>query len=145
MSNFETIIARLEGASKPHSSKAGASVRAVCPACGGSNRSKLIVTEQPTGNVLIHCFSGCAPADILNAIGLDFGDLFADHKRSKPTTVRHDPRALVSIAAVTCEEVEFMLLAHNVKPVEGIAGRLMDAADRLKQIKEFLQQKGATK
>lgn len=48
---------------------------ACCPAHDDKNPS-LAVTELGDGKILIKCFAGCAPADVLNAVGLTMGDLF---------------------------------------------------------------------
>lgn len=50
---------------------------ACCPAHDDKNPS-LAVTELSTGKILIKCFAGCAPVDVLNAVGLTMGDLFPD-------------------------------------------------------------------
>ncbi len=43
----------------------------------------LSVRELDDGRVLIHCFAGCSPEDVLDAIGLSFSDIMprrlADH------------------------------------------------------------------
>ena len=141
MTPFDIITSRLQRASKPFTSKAGTSIRACCPACAGGNRTKLVVTEKPGGQVLIHCFSGCDPLNILNAVGLDFADLFADQKRSRPlrADARHDRHMLVGIVIEIIGEVEFLLLRHASQPVPGIAGMLAENVAELSQIKEFLK------
>jgi hypothetical protein len=48
---------------------------AKCPAHLDKTPS-LSIRAQDDGRVLIHCFAGCPSIDVLQAIGLDFGDLF---------------------------------------------------------------------
>ncbi len=48
---------------------------APCPAHEDRSPS-LSVRETDDGRVLIHCFGGCPTQLVLQAIGLDFGDLF---------------------------------------------------------------------
>lgn len=52
----------------------GAGWRARCPACGGKSQ-KLAITET-AGKVLLHCFAGCRGDDVLEAVGLRWGDLY---------------------------------------------------------------------
>lgn len=58
-------------------SKGGDRYVACCPAHEDSDPS-LTLAETKDGRILIHCFAGCAPIDILNAIGLTMSDLFPD-------------------------------------------------------------------
>lgn len=51
------------------------SYSARCPAHNDKTPS-LNISVKPDGRILIHCFSQCAPVDILGSIGLDFNDLF---------------------------------------------------------------------
>lgn len=44
--------------------------RAICPACGNSNRTKLLVTRGRKLPVLVTCFAGCDWRDVLMALGL---------------------------------------------------------------------------
>lgn len=71
----ETIRSRLDGVQTR-----GDNTRAFCPACGGKSR-KLSLSPSDSGGALLHCFGGCAVADVLAAIGLDVGDLFPERIR----------------------------------------------------------------
>lgn len=64
----EPLLQRLEGVQK-----SGNGWRAKCPACGGQSR-KLAIAESD-GRVLIHCFAGCEPLAVLQAIGLSWSSL----------------------------------------------------------------------
>lgn len=48
---------------------------AKCPAHDDKSPS-LSVRELPDGRTLVHCFAGCATADVLSAVGLRMADLF---------------------------------------------------------------------
>ncbi|MDR1855221.1 MAG: hypothetical protein LBR05_10015 [Azoarcus sp.] len=52
---------------------------ACCPAHEDRHPSLSVCVRDD--RILIHCFAGCDTADILHALGLDFGDLFADRPR----------------------------------------------------------------
>lgn len=51
--------------------------RARCPAHSDTNPS-LSVREGDDGRILLHCFSGCQPTEIVAAMGLTMRDLFPD-------------------------------------------------------------------
>ena len=61
----------------------GKGYRADCPR-GHRSRGTLSLSESDNGAVLMHCFSGCSPADVMAALGLDLGALFPE--RIAPTT-----------------------------------------------------------
>lgn len=48
-----------------------------CPAHQDRNPS-MTVRYLPDGRILLHCFSGCDPQDVLSHVGLNFGDLFPE-------------------------------------------------------------------
>ncbi len=50
-----------------------------CPAHGDKNPS-LSLRETTDGRILLHCFSGCIPSEILYSVGLKLGDLFNDNQ-----------------------------------------------------------------
>jgi len=57
---------------------------ACCPAHEDKSPS-LAVRQVEDGRVLLHCFAGCTPDDVLGALGLDWHDLFApDERRDYP-------------------------------------------------------------
>lgn len=65
------LIGRLEGVIKT-----GKGWRARCPAHSGKSAS-LAIAEADNGALLVHCFAGCQVHDVLGAVGLQVGDLFA--------------------------------------------------------------------
>lgn len=50
---------------------------ACCPA-HNDNSPSLSIKLLPDGRILLHCFSGCCPNDVLASIGLTMSDLFPD-------------------------------------------------------------------
>ncbi|RLS51881.1 MAG: DUF3987 domain-containing protein [Planctomycetota bacterium] len=67
---LELVLSRL-----PEATEAGGGWSACCPA-HEDGRASLSVTEGADGRVLLHCFAGCRPADICDALGLRVTDLF---------------------------------------------------------------------
>lgn len=56
-----------------------------CPAHDDRDPS-LSIREGDDGRVLIHCFTGCSVPDIVAALGLQMGDLFAQSTPASPTS-----------------------------------------------------------
>jgi hypothetical protein len=54
---------------------------AKCPA-HDDRRPSLSVKEADDGKVLLHCWSGCGAAEIVNALGLSLADLFPGDRHS---------------------------------------------------------------
>ena len=72
---------------------------ACCPVHGDKNAS-LSIKQTPDETVLIHCFAGCGAAEILQAIGLSFDDLFpkiASERRSRERRLISADDALLAI------------------------------------------------
>jgi hypothetical protein len=71
----------------------GPRYRARCPVHQGNSSNSLSVCEVDNGTVLITCFGGCDRAAIVQALGLAWGDLFAeDHRPRQPQRLRRQSR-----------------------------------------------------
>lgn len=68
---IEAFLSRLEKVRK-----SGDGYVACCPAHKDKNPSMSVTERQ--GKVLLHCFAGCCPDDILDAVGMKWGDFFAE-------------------------------------------------------------------
>ena len=58
----------------------------------GDRSRGLSVRETPDGTTLIHCFAGCSPAEIIEAVNLELRDLFPERpepSRGKRQTWDH--------------------------------------------------------
>ena len=76
MNNFTMLLSRLDKVRKaPLRNDLVAAHRAVCPACGTKNWTKLSVGLTQDGWILINCFAGCTAADIAASIGMTVADL----------------------------------------------------------------------
>ena len=67
----ENLLQRLDKVKKTGRDK----WKACCPAHADKNPS-LSVRETDGGQVMIHCFSGCAAIEVLDAVGLNWADLY---------------------------------------------------------------------
>ncbi len=70
MTPAQKILERLEGVQGPTNGP----WMGRCPAHRDRTAS-LRVTEKPDGRVIFHCHAGCGGADVVQALGLRFGDL----------------------------------------------------------------------
>jgi putative DNA primase/helicase len=67
---LQTLLDRLEGVRKQ-----GQCFTALCPSHKDTNNS-LSFRIGSDGRILIHCFAGCEPEEIVAAMGLRMSDLF---------------------------------------------------------------------
>lgn len=69
----ETLLSRLG-----HVRRCGHSKWVACCPAHDDRSPSLSIEELIDGRLLIHCFGGCAPSAVLDAIGLDFAALFPE-------------------------------------------------------------------
>lgn len=107
---------------------------ACCPA--HEDRSPSMTIRDAGGKVLLHCFAGCEPAAILEAIGLTFSDLFADPLPNSRGMRRPFPAADVLEALMT-EVTLVLMFARKMQRGEALsadeAERLSVAAGRIEE------------
>lgn len=72
---LETLLSRLQGVKRTRQDQERWIAR--CPAHLDKSPS-LAIRGEPDGRILMHCFAGCDPGSILDAVGLNFTDLFPE-------------------------------------------------------------------
>lgn len=83
---IEKLTARLEQVNKTGKNR----YIARCPA--HADKSPSLALEERDGKVLFHCFAGCAPEDVLAAVGLEFSDLYPERPvHGKPGQFKFNP------------------------------------------------------
>lgn len=89
-----------------------------CPAHQDKSPS-LTIREIPDGRVLVHCFTGCATADVLAAVGLEFADLYPEPLPTLNLTERKAKResfeARDVLAALVAEVTQVALAAGMIQ------------------------------
>jgi hypothetical protein len=141
---FDRLLDRLEGVQRH-----GKGCRALCPACGGKSR-KLSLTQADDGRVLVHCFAGCAPHEVLAAVGLTINDLFvrrieANMTPAQKRELREAARQSQWRAALDALQLEVGVVhiaARQLAAGEALAPddlqRLGTACERIRDAREVL-------
>lgn len=83
MTPAEIFISRLNGVKTLPAGPWAGRWLACCPAHDDKTPS-LNIAEHPDSRLLIHCYAGCAPLDIVESVGLDLKDLFPFEGSFKP-------------------------------------------------------------
>jgi len=79
-----------EIANRLNAKRNGSGWTALCPAHADTNAS-LSISESPDGKILLHCFAGCTPEQIVAAMGLKMSDLFSrEHKENSYFVCAYD-------------------------------------------------------
>lgn len=97
---------------------------ACCPAHQDRTPS-LAIRELDDGRVLLHCFAGCDPSSVLNAVGLTFADLFPRGALKQPEKRIHRPFSPMDVLRCVAFEAHIAAVAAS-----NIAqGAILTAAD----------------
>ena len=86
---------------------------ACCPAHNDKNPS-MTVAHLHDGRILIHCFTGCSTEDILEAIGLEFKDLFPERLTDHGKPIRRPFPAADVLEAVSNETMIVAITADRL-------------------------------
>lgn len=107
---------------------------AACPCCQSKNGRPLSVRSLDDGRVLLHAFCGCETEVVLDAIGLQFADLFDKPLAHHLPPVRGGLTARELLEVWAHETFVAVLLVHdatNRALTEAERERLMLASARL--------------
>ena len=108
----------------------GGRARAICPGHESRHQTQsLSIRELPDGTVLLRCHAGCSAAQIVEAVGLTLGDLFArDHRAPAeprhPQKPNHFHAAREALETVAREAIIVNLVAEDVA-----CGRVLTEGD----------------
>jgi hypothetical protein len=72
LADFEDVLDKLEVASRN-----GEKAMCFCPTHDDRNNPSLSLKAE-NGKLLLHCFAGCHPEDIVSKLGLEMKDLFSE-------------------------------------------------------------------
>lgn len=125
--NVDILLSRLE-----HVRQYGDGWRAKCPACGGRSRDKVSIGIGNDGRVLVHCFSGCSAAEVIQAAGLELADLFPERLAPESPEDRRRMRLLARQAGwgAALETLEFEARIVLIAAAEIAEGHALCADDR---------------
>lgn len=123
----EDFVARLDKARK----NGERAWMARCPAHEDKGPS-LKVTDSD-GKILIHCFAGCSPAEIVQAVGLQLTDLFPPRDEREAAQYRRDRFARGTLQDMRHEVSIAMIVLGDV-----IAGRPVEDMARVKRARDTI-------
>ena len=103
--------------------------RACCPACGGSNGSKLSIGEGDNGACLLRCWAGCEVEQVAHALGLELTDLFQPKPPQYHASGKPARRRLLS-AGQALDLLEGEMTLAVVCSADMAAGRPLDEPTR---------------
>ena len=141
MSRLDTLFG-----SQPRFKMAGDKAVMSCPGPlhkHGDRTPSLSVKETPDGVILMRCWAGCANGEILQAIGLDFADLFpttASFHLPKVKRVFSARDALIGLAFEVLVLLQFAkAMATGAVLTDGDRDRLLLSATRIQRAYEVTQ------
>lgn len=131
----EVVLSRIEGVRK-----AGSGWSARCPA--HDDRSASLSVTQAGDRVLIHCFAGCRPDDVLTAIGLTWANIMPPRNWPDSPSERRAQRQAIreagwrsALAVLAVEATVTKIAAKQVQRGEALDAddwqRLCMACDRI--------------
>lgn len=123
-SPIEMVLARLDRVTGK-----SPSWMAQCPS-HTDRQSSLRITEKPDGRVIFHCHAGCGGADIVQALGLRFGDL-KPHRCDYATPEPVERNARESLRAVAHAALVAVGLLNSVASGKVVTDRQADLAAQL--------------
>lgn len=138
--NVEILLARLE-----HVRKYGEGWRARCPSCGGRRRDTVSIAIGNDGRVLLHCFGGCDAAAVVQAAGLQLGDLFPERLAPETPEDRRRMRLLARQAGwgAALETLEFEARIVLIAAAEVAEGKPLAEDDRARLLLAMNRIEGA--
>jgi hypothetical protein len=113
----DVLISRLNGVKQTAADR----WIAKCPAHDDRGPS-LSIRELPDGKLLLHDFGGCAPVDVLHAVGLELHHLFPESKRQHRSGPKHRPRVpAADLLLLASREIHVAaVLAADFRDKQGI-------------------------
>lgn len=139
----DAVLSRLEGVRQTGTGR----WLARCPGPlhrRGDRKPSLSIGATDDGTVLIHCFGGCGPTEILGVIGLELKDLFPPRPGGYATRPKAPPipwRDLFDAIEtdLTACSLAFYELAEGKKfsiaDADYISARAADLADKIREVR----------
>jgi hypothetical protein len=109
-----------------------------CPAHQDKSPS-LSIRELDDGRLLINCFAGCGPIEVLDALGMTWGDLFPGDRTERSATSTRIPAADL-LAIISEETTVAAIVAADLLAKKSITesdwSRLATAASRIARARD---------
>jgi len=122
--NADTLLARLQ-----HVRQAGdRRWTARCPA--HDDKSPSLSIRDTGDRVLIHCFVGCDPVDILSAIGLEWNDLYPDPWDAAALRPNKAARKYAQRTMAEMNPLDLERKIIQIGDADMLAGKVLNMEDR---------------
>lgn len=115
--------------------------QAKCPSHEDRNPS-LTVRELDDGRVLLHCFAGCSPDEVLGSVGLNIRDLFPERLGEfKPVRAPFSAMDVLQVLRTEAAVIAFVAsdIADNKPISQQDADRVALAAGRITKALEYIR------
>lgn len=100
---------------------------AKCPAHEDKSPS-LTIRVEPDGTILLHCFAGCTPLEVVNSVGMSLADLFPEQFEASSRRPQWNYKALIET------------LGHEALVVIGASTQVLDgftlSPEELEELKQ---------
>ncbi len=115
----DNLISRLEGVRSTGQNR----WIARCPA--HDDKSPSLAIREVDDRVLIHCFAGCSPQEIVSVVGLDLSDLFPESREPHKPLSRPFPASDI-LRCISFESLFLKICALDLKNGEQLSDKDYD-------------------
>ena len=115
----EKLISRLDGVRTTGNDR----WLARCPA--HDDKSPSLAIREVDDRVLIHCFAGCSPQEIVSVVGLDLSDLFPESREPHKPLSRPFPASDI-LRCISFESLFLNICALHLKNGEQLSDKDYD-------------------
>jgi DNA primase len=122
--NTDTLLSRLQNV---RSAGAG---RWVARCSAHDDKSPSLSIRDTGDRVLIHCFSGCNPSDVIAAVGMDWKDLYPDRWDAAAARPNEGATAYARRTLSSTNLLEFEKMVIKIGNDDIRAGKHMSIEDR---------------
>lgn len=99
--------------------------QALCPA-HDDKKPSLSIQQNPDNRLLIHCHAGCGAAEVLEAIGLQFKDLFPAEKQKNYDGVTSRQKVYRLDSSLALHGLKTEMTAISIIAEDMTAGKAID-------------------
>jgi len=115
----DKILSRLEGVRQTGDN------RWIAKCSAHDDKSPSLAIREVDDRVLIHCFAGCSPQEIVSVVGLDLSDLFPESREPHISLSRPFPASDI-LRCISFESLFLKMCALHLKKGEQLSDKDYD-------------------